>query len=253
MTSPWAWAAAAIRDAIVLTVLGAAAGVVGVFTSQIVGLLGAFGVCLGGALWSVPRIGATGLAAAFIGFVASIGVTIEGHHARIAQTAEVVERDGLSAWDPDDGAIALHTRSVQLLRDREAWVTWRSKLGRYRTTHTEVATPLFDPTEQRVVGFHCRPDYEPRREDGGWFLSTSAWSGISTTCSRGVAAALQNCAAAGLTVDPGAAGRLVEVFASEQDLRGAAKLSTLWAVPSAFLVMYSALVILFRELGARSV
>jgi hypothetical protein len=252
--SPWAWAAAAIRDAIVLALFGVAAGVVGVFTSQVVGmLLGGVVVCIGGAIWAVPRIGTAGLGAALIGLVASIGVTIEGHRARIAQTAEVVELDSLSAWDPDEGVIALHTRPVQHLRDLESWVTWRSGSGKNATTSTEVVTPLFDATEQRVVGFHCRPDYGPRQDDGGWMLSTSAWSGTETTCTRGVAEALQRCSAAGLPVDPGAAGRLVEVFASEDDLRGAANLHALWAVPTGFLVLYSALVILFRARGAASV
>jgi hypothetical protein len=253
--TPWAWVGRALASALILVCAGAAVGAIGAFTLPSIGMvLGAIFVCLGGAAWSVPRIGGAGLGAAFVGLTAAIGVTLEGHHAVVAQTAVVVEVPSLSAWDPRSDVVAVRVPSLVHLVEHEASVSYRVRSGKNTTTNHEIVVPLLDPSEQRVVGFHCRSRQDPRRRDGGWALASPAWNGEpDMDCARGVEAAVNGLAAAGVAVAPGAEARLVEVFASEHELRNAADLEMMWRIPTGFFAIYAVLVAVYRKRGASSV
>ena len=249
---PSHWAGHALLTALALVVAGWGAGLVGALWCPQAGLvLGTFVVCFGGAVWAVGRIGESGLAAAFMGLVAAIGMSIEGHHAVVARMAPIVELPGLSFWDPRSATIGMHVAELRHLRKQESWATVRTTLRGRVSSQTTVVTPLYDIAERRVVGFHCRSGEAARRKDGRWALSTSAWSGDGPVeCDAGVKRAIDKCAEASLAVGPGATERFVEVFASESELRQAHHLRVVALAPAGFFAAYAVFVLLYRRRGA---
>ncbi|MBI5610532.1 MAG: hypothetical protein HY902_16770 [Deltaproteobacteria bacterium] len=250
--SPWPWVGRALATAALLVVLGWAVGVLGALTQPWLAiLLGAVGIFLGGGAWAASRLGSAGVAAAFIGFIAAHAMALEGRHAVVARSAAVVELAGLSAWEPRGGAVALHVGELKHLFAQQTWYSKRTGTGKTASSVSLAVTPLYDPAEQRVVGFHCASPREPRRGDGRWVLATAEWqAGATGGCSAGVQVAAAKCAQAKLAVAEGSERRLVEVFASEAELRGAHRLDQAVGIPLGFLVFYAALVVIFRRKGA---
>ena len=253
--SPWRWVGRALATGMALTVAGWTVGLLGALWAPWAGMVvGALAVLFGGGVWSMPRIGGTGFGAGFVGFVAAIGASLEGHHAVVAGTAPIVELAGLSAWDPRDEAVALHVGELHHLRKYESWASQRRGSGKNASTVSTVVTPLFDPAEQRLVGFHCASPSALRRSNGRWALSSAAWHGSGPVeCGAGTKLALARCAEAKVAVAAGAAERFVEVFASEQELRQAHELHKAVGIPIGFLAFYALLVVAFRRWGAASV
>lgn len=178
-------------------------------------------------------------------------MSTEARHVWVARQATIVELPGLSAWDPAGGAQALHVGDLRHLRRHETWASERLGMGKNANTVTQVATPLFDARENRVVGFHCRSGQDQHRSrDGGWVLSLAAMSGVSQApCRAGTRRAAEACVKAGLVVEEGARQRVVEVFRSEQDLRRSNNLGPAFGVPLGFLFLYTVLVVVFRQRG----
>jgi hypothetical protein len=253
--TPWRWVGRALATGMGLTLAGWLAGLLGALWAPWLGMVvGALGVLFGGGAWSSSRIGGTGFAAGLIGLIAAIGLSLEGHHAVVARTAPIAEFAGLSAWDPRGEAIALHVGELRHLRKHEAWASQRRGSGKNASTVSTVVTPLFDPAEQRVVGFHCVSSSSARRSNGRWALSSAAWHGGGPVeCGAGTKLALASCAKAKVAVAEGATERFVEVFASEEELRGAHELHKAIGLPLGFLFFYALLVVIFRRRGAESV
>ncbi len=253
--TPWRWVGRALAIGMGLTLAGWLAGLLGALWAPWLGMVtGALGVLFGGGAWSASRIGGTGFGAGFIGLIAAIGLSIQGHHAVVAGTAPIVEFAGLSAWDPRGEAVALHVGELRHLRKHEAWASQRRGSGKNASTVSTVVTPLFDPAEQRVVGFHCASHNRVRRSNGRWALSSAAWDGSGPVeCGAGIKLALASCAQANIAVAEGATERFVEVFASEEELRGAHELNKAIGIPLGFLFFYALLVVIFRRRGAQSV
>lgn len=253
--TPWRWVGRALAIGMGLTLAGWLAGMLGALWAPWLGMVtGALVVLFGGGAWSASRIGGTGFGAGFIGLIAAIGLSMEGHHAVVAGTAPIVEFAGLSAWDPRGEAIALHVGELRHLRKHEAWASQRHGSGKNARTVSTLVTPLFDPAEQRVVGFHCASHNRVRRSNGRWALSTEAWDGSGpVNCSAGIKLALASCAQAKIAVAQGATERFVEVFASEEELRGAHELHKAIGIPMGFLMFYALMVVIFRRRGAKSV
>lgn len=253
--SPWRWVGRALAVGAGLTLAGWAVGLAGALVAPWLGmLLGALGVALGGGAWSLARVGGAGLGAGLVGLVAAIGMSLEGHRALLARSAAIVEFSSLSAWDPCGDAVALHVGLLQHLRQHQSWASERRGSGKNATTSTTLVTPLFDPAEQRVVGFHCTGPTPLRRDDGRWALASAAWSGTGAVeCRAATALALAKCTRAKLAVAEGATARFVEVFASEAQLRQAHELDKALAVPAGIFGLYALLVVVFRRRGAASV
>lgn len=238
--------------ALLLIAIGWLAGLTGALVTPLVGwLLGAIGLFLGGGAWAVSRIGGAGLAAGLMGCVAAGGMAIESHHFAVATTARIADLPSLAAWDPDGPVIAAHVAELQVLRDQQRRVRVRNGQGKTATTSVQVVTPLLDTPSGEVVGFHCRGENGDERGDGRWVLSTAAWSGDGTLdCARGVDLAAQACAGAGIPVNPGAASRLVEVFATKAQLRTAYDLQAAIGIPLSLFAVYLIVVVVMRERGA---
>lgn len=253
--TPWRWVGRALAIGMGLTLAGWLAGMLSALWAPWLGMVtGALVVLFGGGAWSASRIGGTGFGAGFIGLIAAIGLSMEGHHAVVAGTAPIVEFAGLSAWDPRGEAVALHVGELHHLRKHEAWASQRRGSGKNASTVSTVVTPLFDPAEQRVVGFHCASHNRVRRSNGRWALSSAAWDGSGPVeCGAGIKLALASCAQANIAVGEGATERFVEVFASEEELRGAHELHKAIGIPLGFLFFYALLVVIFRRRGAKSV
>lgn len=253
--SPWAWVRRALFVGAALTCAGVLAGGLGALVRPWLGmLLGGVGVALGGAAWATSRIGGAGVGAAFVGLVTSLGLSLEGWHAHLSARAAIVERPSLSSWDPRGEDVALHVGELRHLRELESWAQERRGSGKNARSVSTRVTPLFDPAEQRVVGFHCRTSTEVPRQNGRWVLSSAAWHGNGPMeCGAGVALALAKCAKAGLPVADGARERFVEVFPTEAALRSAHDLQNGVCIPLTFFFAYGVLVVLFRRQGAASV
>jgi hypothetical protein len=253
--SPFAWVRRALAIGALLVILGWVVGLAGAVSRPWIGMiLGALGLFLGGSAWAASRIGGAGVGAGLIGFIAALGMALEGHHALVARNAAIVEQPSLSSWDPSSDIIALHVGELRHLRKQEAWARVRRGSGKTASTSSVIVTPLFDPAVQRVVGFHCRGMEAPSRRDGAWVLSSAAWSGSGPVeCGSGLTLAIAKCEKAGIAIAEGAAQRMVEVFATEGELRQAHKLRMAVTMPLAFLLLYAVLVVCFRRQGAASV
>lgn len=251
---PWVWVRRAAVTALLLMVIGWLIGLLGTFVSPRLGFfLGAVGLFLGGGAWAVGRIGEAGLAAGLIGCVAAGGMAIESHHFTAATTARIADLPSLAVWDPDGPVTAAHVAELEVLRDQQRQVRVRNGQGKTATTNVQVVTPLRDTASGEVVGFHCRGEKGDERGDGNWVLSTAAWTGEETPdCARGVALATQACADAGIPVNPGAASRFVEVFATKAELRTAYDLKAAVIVPLSLFAIYLIVVVVMRERGASS-
>lgn len=252
--TPWQWVGRALAIGAALVVIGWVVGLVGALWQPWAGMvLGALGVFLGGGSWAASQLGGAGVAAAFIGFVAALGMSLEGHHAVVAGTAPIVEMTALSAWDPRSEVVALRVRELQHLRRYESWATQRRGSGKTASSTSTVVTPLFDPAEQRIVGFHCAGTGEGRRSNGRWVLASAAWHGSGPVeCGAGTKLALAKCARDKVAVADGASERFVEVFATEAALRGAHSLGKVAAIPLGFLMCYAVVVVLLRRRGGRA-
>lgn len=249
---PWVWALRASGTALLLIVIGWAVGVTGALITPRFGwVVGAVGLFLLGSGWAVSRIGGMGLAAGLIGCIAAGGMATESHHFVIATTARVVQMPSLAAWDPDGGIIAAHVPELRVLRKQQAEVRVRTGSGKTASTNVEVATPLLDSISGDVVGFHCRGDKGPEREDGGWVLSTAAWSGGGpVSCAAAVALAERACDTAGIPVAEGAQKRFVEVFADQAAMRRAYNLRLAVGMPLFLFAVYLVAVVAIRNKGA---
>lgn len=176
--SPWRWVRRALAIGLAMVVVGWIVGLLGALWQPWAGMVvGALGVFLGGGSWAASRLGGAGVGAAFVGFLAALGMSLEGHHAVVAGTAPIVELAALSAWDPRSDVIAMQVRELQHLRKHESWASQRRGSGKSASTVSTVVTPIFDPAEQRVVGFHCASHSEARRHNGRWVLASAAWQG----------------------------------------------------------------------------
>jgi hypothetical protein len=253
--SPLAWVRRALAIGALFVVLGWAIGLAGAVSRPWVGMiLGALGLFLGGSAWATSRIGGAGVGAGLIGFIAALGMALEGHHALVATRAAIIEQPSLASWDPRSDIIALHVGELRHLRKQEAWARVRRGSGKSASTTSLIVTPLFDPALQRVVGFHCRGTQGPPRKDGAWVLSSAAWNGSGPVeCEPGLTMAIAKCQGAGIAIAEGAAQRSVEVFATEGELRQAHQLRMVVTIPMAFLLLYAVLVLCFARKGAESV
>lgn len=253
--SPFAWVRRALAIGALFVILGWVVGFAGALSRPWVGLiLGALGIFLGGSAWAASRIGGAGVGAGLIGFIASLGMALEGHRALVAANAAIVEQSSLSDWDPRSDIIALRVGELRHLRHQEGWARLQRGSGKSASTTRMIVTPLFDPAVQQVVGFHCRSMQAPPRKNGAWVLSSEAWTGSGPVeCGPGLALAIAKCQSAGIAIAEGAAKRTVEVFATEAELRQAHSLRMAVTIPLAFLLLYSALVVCFCRRGAASV
>jgi len=253
--SSLAWVRRALAIGVLFVILGWVVGLAGAFSRPWVGMiLGAIGLFLGGSAWATSRIGGAGVGAGLIGFIAALAMALEGHHALVARHAAIVDLPSLASWDPRSDIIALHVGELRHLRQHEAWARVRRGSGKNASTHSISVTPLFDPAAQRVVGFHCRSRPGPSRKDGAWVLSSAAWAGSGPIdCEPGLTLAIAKCHKAGAAIAEGAAQRMVEVFATEAELRQAHNLRMVVTIPVAFLLLYAVLVLCFARKGAESV
>ena len=249
---PWAWVRRSALVAALLMVAGWLVGLTGTFVPPAVAwFIGAVGLFLGGGGWAVSRIGGAGVAAGLIGCVAAGGMAIEVHHFIAATTARIADLPSLAAWDPDGPVTAAHVAELEALTEQRKWARVRSGQGKTATTNVQVVTPLRDTASGEVVGFHCRGDNGDERGDGSWVLSTAAWTGDgAVSCTRGVELATRACAEARIPVNEGAAARLVEVFATEAELRTAYDLRAAFGIPMGLFAVYLAFVVAMRERGA---
>lgn len=253
--SPFAWVRRALSIAALFVMVGWVVGLAGALSRPWVGMiLGALGLFLFGSAWATSRIGGAGIGAGLIGFIASLGMALEGHHALVAASAVIVEQPSLASWDPRSDIIALRVGELRHLRSQEGWARVRRGSGKSASTTSMIVTPLFDPALKQVVGFHCRSMADPSRKDGTWVLSSAAWAGSGPVeCGPGLSLAVAKCQKAGIAIEEGAVARMVEVFATEAALRQAHKLQMAVTIPIAFLLLYSLLVICFCRRGAASV
>lgn len=207
---------------------------------------------VGGLYWGGRRIGGASLGAGLIGLIAAIGMAPETRFVWVARTAPIVALPSLSAWHPAGPDQALKVGELRQLGRLAITAKERLGMGKNASTIDQVVTPLFDARENRVVGFHCRIVRERRAShDGNWVLSRAALDGDShAPCRDGTRRAIDACAKAGLVVDEGADQRVVEVFRTEQDLRQAYNLGPAFDLPLGFLVLYTVLVVVFRQQGA---
>ncbi len=253
--TPFAWVRRALAIGALFVILGWAVGLAGALSRPWIGMiLGALGLFLGGSAWAASRIGGAGVGAGLIGFIAALGMALEGHHALVAARAAIVEQPSLSSWDPRGDIIALRVGELRHLRNQEGWARVRRGSGKTASTTSMIVTPLFDPAVQKVVGFHCRGTEAPPRKNGAWVLSSEAWTGSGPVeCGPGLTLAIAKCQKAGIAIAAGAEQRMVEVFATEADLRHAHNLRMAVTIPLAFLLLYAVLLVCFRRRGAASV
>lgn len=253
--SPFAWVRRALAIGALFVILGWVIGLVGAVSRPWIGMiLGALGLFLAGSAWATSHIGGAGVAAGLVGFIATLGMALEGHHGLVAARATIVEQPSLSDWDPRSDIIALRVGELRHLHNQEGRASLRRGSGKTASTTSMIVTPLFDPAVRRVVGFHCRSMQEPSRQNGAWVLSSEAWSGSGPVeCGPGLTLAISKCQKAGIAIAEGAAQRMVEVFATEAALRQAHDVRKAVTMPLAFLVLYSVLVLCFRRQGAASV
>ena len=118
--SPFAWVRRALGIGALFVILGWAIGLFGAVSRPWIGMiLGAIGLFLFGSAWASSRIGGAGVGAGFIGFIAALGMAIEGHHALVATRAVIVEQPSLASWDPSSDIIALHVGELRHLHRQE--------------------------------------------------------------------------------------------------------------------------------------
>ena len=253
--SPLAWVRRALSIGALFVIVGWLVGLAGALSRPWVGMiLGALGLFLFGSAWATSRIGGAGVGAGLIGFIASLGMALEGHHALVAASAVIVEQPSLASWDPRSDIVALHVGKLRHLRSQEGWARVRRGSGKSASSTSMSVIPLFDPALQQVVGFHCRSMPGPSRQDGTWVLSSAAWAGSGPVeCGPGLSLAVAKCHKAGIAIEEGAAARMVEVFSTEAELRQAHNLRMVAVIPLSFLLLYSLLVICFCRRGAASV
>lgn len=253
--SPFAWVRRALGIGALFVILGWAIGLFGAISRPWIGMiLGAIGLFLFGSAWASSRIGGAGVGAGFIGFIAALGMAIEGHHALVATRAVIVEQPSLASWDPSSDIIALHVGELRHLHRQEGWARVRRGSGKSASATSTVVAPLFDAGAQRVVGFHCRGIQAPPHRDGAWVLSSAAWSGSGPVdCGLALSMAVGKCQKAGIAIAEGSERRMVEVFTTEGELRRAHNLRMAVAIPMTFLLFYAVLVACFARKGAASV
>lgn len=182
-------------------------------------------VGLGGAIWAVRRIGLWGITAAAIGFVAAVGVGIEGHRARVA-SGPVTSVFGLQV-SRDEGAVKVD-RPLRHLPSLEGRGATRHRPGNSAPSTTlEYAVPLVAADAPEVVGFSCGRS----RVDGTIAVPLELWDGsVSEACRLAVEDAERLSREAG-RLSPFARRAPVRVFADEAAFRSGHALRFALALP----------------------
>lgn len=215
-------------------------GVLGVLLGQAWGgAVAASVVGVAAAFWGIRRVGATGLGFSIVGVAAAVLSATEVRHALVVQRP-LEPFASLAVWQPGSGAGVLQVPSLELATQLGATA---SRPGTRRSSAESLtASPLLEGGA--VVGFACGKS----ASRGRFALSLEAWDGeLSTLCSEAIASSESRVRLAHLDLKPGASRRVVRLFASEQELRSAHELGTVFFGPAVMLALFIAGVLVVRR------
>lgn len=235
--SPFRWWLAAVAFGGGCVLAGwAIAGLLGLYSPIAACVVSVLVVFLGGGGFGASKLGGASLFGAVIGFVATIGLAIEGHKALFLRRVPIVEAPSAEAWP--EGADAVRVPPLVHERALAFSKTWKTT-GKNSSLQTMVVTPLVAWPGGPVVAFHCRDTRGYDDPDGGYLVRASKLETMADDyCDVPLPDALAALEKAGRTVAPGAAERVVRVFTSEERMRGAADLEAAFRVPLILLGLY---------------